>query len=188
MNTLATNNLLTDFELYAAYVSAACPTRVAAAEKIGRSVGWLKDQEVRPEFHLARSQAVKEIAEKVVDNAADFGALFDTEIVKSFATAVEVRDNPLEKGDTRLRASFGLLDRAPSAPKMVKQVERERVMVLQLPVQHLAALEAAAGDVQDAEIIELLEDGKSVEAVEAAGVSKTIEDEYVAGTVNVDEL
>jgi len=200
IDTTNPSNLLTEFELYAAYVTAALPTKKAAADKIGRSVGWLRDQELRPEFRIARSEAAREIAEKVVEEAADFGALFDSEIVNNFSTAVEIRDDEQAKGDTRLRAAFGLLDRAPSSPKIVKHVEREQRVVLQIPVQHLKALEMAAGDVQDAEIIGLLagerhgEDGldieatKSVEAVEKAGSSATIEDDYVAGVVDLDEL
>lgn len=183
--------LLTDFEYKAAYVLAAAKTRAEAARTLGCSPATLRNYELtNPAFRMVKAQATHEITERVMDSAADFGELFDSEIVKSFSTLVEVRDDPLEKGDTRIRSAMGIMDRAPSSPKLVRENKVEQKTIVQIPVQHLKALEMAASDIQDAEIIEMLEEGEK--EIEAEGEGESLEskivDDYVPGVLNVDEL
>ncbi len=184
--------LLTDFEYRAAYVLAASKNRTEAAKTLGCSPQTLRNYELtNPAFRMVKAQATREISERVMDSAADYGELFDSEIVKSFSTLVEVRDDPLEKGDTRIRSAMGMLDRAPSSPKVVRENKVEQKTIIQIPVQHLKALEMAASDIQDAEIIEMLEDGRDeMEVANESGKSleSKIVDDYVPNVINVDEL
>lgn len=187
--------ILSDFELRAAYVLAASKSRKEACDRLGCSYAWLYNLERKsPEFRLAKAQATREIIERISDTAADFGEMFDGEIARSFATLVEVRDDITEAGKTRIRSALGILDRAPNAPKAVRESKSENKTIIQLPVQHLKALEMAASDIQDAEIVEMLASGRE-ENVESDHLEKADGnapsgpiDDYVPNVINVDEL
>ena len=183
--------LLTDFEYRAAYVLAASRNRTEAAKKLNCSPSTLRNYELtNPAFRLVKAQATREITERLMESASDYGELFDSEITNSFSTLVEVRDDPLEKGDTRIRSAMGIMDRAPSSPKLVRENKTEQRTIIQLPVQHLRALEMAASDIQDAEIIAMLEEGREEIAIAESGKSleERIIDDYVPSVLNVDDL
>jgi hypothetical protein len=107
---------------------------------------------------------IRQIANRVTQDAADATMLFDQEIRPSVATLIEVRDDPFGKGGDRVKAALGLLDRAPSAPRAKETKEVQRFLLI--PISQMRAIKAALSDEGEGEMIELVE-GRDFTAEEA---------------------
>lgn len=84
--------------------------------------------------------------------------VLNDQVLDNIATMVEIRDNPFEKGQTRMKAAQDLLDRAPKAPKAKREVE-ERKTIISIPINELQIMQRALieeGTDEDKEIIDLL--------------------------------
>jgi len=140
------------------------------AEHFGRSQPWLLSVRGKPEYQFLVKDMLRQIANRVTQDAADATMLFDQEIRPSVATLIEVRDDPFGKGGDRVKAALGLLDRAPSAPRAKETKEVQRV--LSIPISQMRAIKAALSDEGEGEMIELVE-GRDFTAEAAEAESST---------------
>ena len=112
-----------------------------------------------PNYRLFLERCLRIRSQVLVQEAdGDIEGLFNDQIAASAATLMEVRDNPFESGNTRMKAANAFLDRASKAPKVRREVE-ERRTVISIPVNELKTMQQALleeGTDEDNEILDLL--------------------------------
>lgn len=105
------------------------------------------------------------IAERMMERKFSIEDLFNEQVRKSAATLVEIRDNPLNRTQDRIKAAVEFLDRAPHAPRRRAEAE-ERQLVIQLPIGAMKGIRQVleeAGTEEDSELLELLNSSDSNE-------------------------
>jgi len=136
-----------------------------------------------PHYRIFLERCIRVRAQVTVQAAdGDIDGLFNDQIEASAATLMEVRDNPFESGNTRMKAANAFLDRASKAPKVRKEVE-ERRTIISIPVNELKTMQQALleeGTDEDNEILDLLkgvdyklskdEDGKNGKEIKVVSI------------------
>jgi len=127
---------------------------------LGLPPGSLLNYRNMPQYRELVSRCLEVKASMLVERAnGDVDALFNSQIAPSTATLIQLRDNPYETGNVRLKAAQDFLNRAPDAPKMRKEVE-ERRTVISIPIGELRNMQQALleeGTPEDLETVNLLE-------------------------------
>lgn len=125
--------------------------------RLGMSPQWLYNLRYsNEEYRLVVKQLRAEITTSIVEQVVDVNDLFNGQIKKSVATVISIRDDLMAKDSDRLKASFGLLDRAPAAPK-VTQIAENRNVVISLPVKTMAEMQKALEEDGGSESLEVVE-------------------------------
>lgn len=148
---------------------------------IGLSPGSHYSLIVRPEYREMLRRCHEVLAAHTVDrHGDDIDGLFNSQIKQSASVLMQLRDNPLEKGMTRLKAASQFLDRAPDAPKMNREITDNRKVIV-LPVAELQNMQSAllaSGEPEDLEIHDLLR-GRDWTDLETNDVEITLTPEKV---------
>jgi len=128
-------------------------------ERLHRPPGFITTLRSNPKFRVILRNCVELRAQSAMANAENPEDLLDSQINDSIGALMQVRDDPFERGSSRVKAAEGILNRAPKAPKVRKEVEQQRTIIT-LPVSTLQNMQQALleeGSEQDLETIELLE-------------------------------
>ena len=128
-------------------------------ERLNRPPGFITTLRSNPKFRVILKNCIELRAQSVTADADNPEELLDSQINDSIGALMQVRDDPFEKGSSRVKAAEGILNRAPAAPKPRKEVEQTR-RIIALPVSALQNMQQALleeGSKQDLETIELLE-------------------------------
>jgi hypothetical protein len=127
-------------------------------QALGLPAGRVFTVRANPQYQELLRSCLRVKAVSIVQAAQDPESFYNSQILASAATVIEIRDNPLEKGATRLKAAQDMLDRAPAAPKVRKEVD-ERRTIISIPVHELKNMQRALieeGTPEDLEMVELI--------------------------------
>lgn len=90
------------------------------AEITGFSHLTVKALRRSPVYQRFLEECKGHLREKVLDRASSLAEKFDFEAEAAFETLAEIHASHKYKGATRVKAAEGILDRAPSAPRKVR--------------------------------------------------------------------
>lgn len=146
------------------YLSAAWMLTVGlSADQIEEALnlppGYVATLRSNGKFRVILRRCLELKAQSAVANAADPEELFNSQILDSALALMNVRDDPFERGSSRVKAAKEFLDRAPKAPKVRKEIEQHQTIIT-LPISALQNMQRALleeGSPRDLETIELLE-------------------------------
>lgn len=144
----------------AAWLEALGVKPLTISARLGQARSYVYNLRTKAHYREMLRRCHTFIARHIVSSATDIDKLFNDQIGPSVATMIEIRDNPLEKGQTRLKAATEFLDRAPLGPKSRREVD-ERRTIIQIPVSALQTMQSAlieTGNAEDREIHDLIED------------------------------
>jgi len=155
-------------------------------ESLQKPPGFVTTLRSKPKFRTILKRCLEMKAKSLTEQATDPEELFNSQIMDSAAALMQVRDDPFEKGSSRVKAAKEFLDRAPKAPKVRKEVEDIKTVIM-LPVGALKGMQQALleeGSPQDLETIQLLEG--SDYTVEAGAEVSEIEGTDGVGYESID--
>jgi hypothetical protein len=108
-------------------------------------------------FRAKVAQIQREIEERLIDRATTFGEQVDLMVPDALATVEELNMFAEQEG-VRLGAAKDILDRAPSAPKVVKRQESKvEGVVVQIGLQALEGMKKAMRDIGEDGVVDLIE-------------------------------
>lgn len=180
MSTAGPPDKLNDRHMLAAYKEAAGMKPIQIAQEVGLSPGRLHVVRTSGLYQVFIEGIRREVREKVTDRASQLVDAFNEEAMPAFDTVQELHRNA-DTDNVRLGAAKDILDRAPDAPKIVKNVGQiDARTIIQLPVK------VAEGMV---DTLKMVGAGEIVDLYDEAGEFKAIEEsEDVSRLVTLEEL
>ena len=139
-----------------------------------RPPGYVATLRVGMAFRVMLKSCLELKAKNDVMQISDPIELYNSQILKSASTIMQLRDSPFTNDTTRLKAAEHFTDRAPKAPKVRKEVQQNQTIIT-LPISELRNMQQALleeGSPADLEIIELLE-GSGYSVKESNGESES---------------
>lgn len=124
-----------------------------------RPPGYVATLRVGTSFQIMLKNCLELKAKNEVARISDPIELYNSQILESAATIMQLRDSPFTNDTTRLKAAEHFTDRAPKAPKVRKEVQQNQTIIT-LPISELRNMQQALleeGSPADLETIELLE-------------------------------
>lgn len=171
---------LNDRHMLAAYKEVAGKKPVQIAQEVGLSLGRLHIVRASGVYQVFIEGIRREVREKVTDRASKLGELFNEEAEEAFNTQKELNKSADSDG-VRLSASNSILDRAPDAPKIVKNTGNiDARTIIQLPVKVAESMVDTLKMVGAGEIVDLYEEAGEFQAPGA--------EDDVPGLVTLAEL
>lgn len=147
---------------------------------LGLTAGALASLRSKPQYREMVGRAVRLKALAVTEQAGSVDELFNGQIRASAAALIEVRDNPYAKESARIKAAAEFLDRASKAPKVRKEMDERRTVIV-LPASDLRNMQQALLEEGTAEDIETLELLKGIDYVDESGKGERGEGENGQG-------
>lgn len=166
---------------------------IAWMDALGVSTGYIEAQlkldpgtvttmRINLEYQAILRNCLRVKADMIVkQSGGDIEALFNDQIGPSVSTMIQIRDNPIESGKTRLQAAKDFLDRAPDAPKVRKELD-SRQTTISIPVSELRNMQQALieeGSQEDLDTVELLEGTDYVKQGELTTATHSEKFDYV---------
>lgn len=131
------------------------------ASMFNEPLSWVMELHERQDYREMLATSRIEEQKKVsalsrVLTVEEIEELFNREIERSIIALTEIRDNRGETSNNRIKASALILEYAPKAPTK-KSEQQSPNIVIQVPWQQVETIRAAAEDMEDPDLIELLE-------------------------------
>lgn len=151
-------SVLSDVYRQAAYMEVAGIPQGKIAEKIGRTPSRLSVVRGTEEYKVFIAGVRREVREKITDNAALLVEDFNQEARPAFDTLQEMHKGAQTEA-VRVSAANSILDRAPDAPKIVKNnAQIDARTIIQLPVKTAESMVDTLKMVGAGEIVDLYEE------------------------------
>lgn len=145
-------------ETLVAFYEATCRFKTLSelAQGCGRGIVWLSKVRKKEAYRVEVKRILIDLKQRLLDRAAQYEELFNQEIVPSLNTVVALRDDLDQKGDVRLKAAFGLLDRAPDSPQVRQANDIQRVPTIIIGQDQFNTIKNALTETGQQALLDLL--------------------------------
>ena len=149
---------LSDKHRMMAYMEAAGKGVSEISEETGLSAGRVYGIRCEALYKTFLAEVRREVKERAIVKATNIVERYDEEAPRSLDTILELRDEA-ENESVRLKAAEHVIDRAPSAPKVVKVNEGggDNILKIYLPAASVEGIEKALTDTGKEDLLDLLE-------------------------------
>jgi enoyl reductase-like protein len=169
-----------------AYLEASGKTNREIAKRLGRSEAWVSTTRESVGYAEALQAAMKDISDRIAEEAVDLSMEFNREAKNSFDTVVEIRDGRDYHEGTRLKASLAILDRSSSAPQPRERGAGDNQTVVQIPVQMLENLRTTLVESGRDRVVELIDYSVKTEVAPGTDAERDQEEAF-GGPISIDE-